>query len=450
MDQTNKTDGATTPQRHSKHFSHNRGSLLSFHWLVISIEPLTHYQTASLSRRTIKGPLEADDPLADPPSPPPKEDSAVSSPTFTNPLSPSSSLASLSLSAPSADFSFLLQPSLYHPLTNFNTPAPFRTSSHNPTPSGPLPTLLSTGHFRPAATLAASLLTTPPLPTLPADIFPLLYVRLACLVLIGALPLAAQEAHALGDLSAPLYRHQRTGAHLVPWELRVLAVQLAGGGAREVTGYYELAREARAEVLKASQEEREVWRGRLTDLGLRVAGVLVLMGDGGAAGRVLRGLRGDGMQEETWRGRMGLLYLKIGDVKSARALIAPPSTATTATDDDAYTAILRPLLSLAEGDADLAVSQLAALRDKTPSDPLLTQNLAVCLIYAGRLAEAQPLMEGLVDDGQSFQTLLFNLATVYELCSEKARGLKMELAGKVAGREGRPWGWERGEGDFKL
>ncbi|MCJ1391315.1 hypothetical protein MMC18_004178 [Xylographa bjoerkii] len=431
MDQPIRSEGASTPQRHNRHVSYNR---------------------ASLPRRITKGPLEADDPLAGPPTPPPKADLTVSSPSL---FSPTPSLASLSLDPPPADFSFLLHPELYHPLSNLNTPTPFRNSPHAPTPDTPLPTLLSHGHFRPAASLAASLLTTPPLPALPTDIFPLLYVRLTCLVLIGALPLAAQEAQTLGDLSASLYRHPETGAHLVPWELRVLAVRLGGvngEGRREVAGYYELAREARAEVLKGSKEEKGVWKGRLEDLGLRVAGALVQMGDGGAAGRVLRGLKGEGMQDGLWRGRMGLLYLKIGDVKTAREFIAPATTATAIADgpEDSYGALLRPLLSLAEGDSDLAVSQLTAQRDATPFDPLVTLNLAVCLIYAGCLVEARPLLEELVDGGHTFQTLLFNLATVYELCSEKARGLKMELAGKVAGREGRAWGWERGEGDFKL
>ena len=248
----------------------------------------------------------------------------------------------------------------------------------------------------------------------------------------------------------------------MPWELRVLAVRLGGGGAREVAGYYELAREARAEVRRNGGAEREVWRARLRDLGLRVVGTLVLMGDGPAAGRMLRGLRGEGMEDSVWRGRMGLLYLKIGDVKSARDVLVVPATAAAAAaatsapssdptaEEDAYTALLRPLLSLAEGDYELAVKQFVALREASPADPLLTQNLAVCLVYAGRVAEARPLMEGLVDGGHAFQTLLFNLATVYELCSEKARGLKVELAGRVAGREGRAWGWERVEGDFKL
>ncbi|MCJ1295689.1 hypothetical protein MMC34_007253 [Xylographa carneopallida] len=418
--------------------------------------PLAHHQEASLPCRTVIGPLEADDPLADPPAPPPKEDPRVSTPSLSSPLSLPPTLASLTLSAPSPDFSFLLRPSLYHPLTNVNIPSPFRTSPHAPSPSTPLPTLLAHGHFRPAATLAASLLTTPPLPTLPSDIFPLLYVRLACLVLLGAAPLAAQEALALGDLATQLYRHPRTGAHLVPWELRVLAVRLAAGGAREVAGYYELAREARAEAWKGGAE-REVWRGRLSDLGVRVVGALVSMGDWAAAGRMLRSLRGEDMEEAVWRGRMGLLYLQIGDVKSAREFIAPTTTPTSTptaasdhADEDAYAPLLHPLLSLAEGDVERAISQLETMRAAAPSDPLLTQNLAVCLIYAGRLADARPLMEGLVDEGHAFRTVLFNLATVYELCSEGARGLKLELAKRVAGWEGGAWGWERGKGEFKL
>lgn len=46
-------------------------------------------------------------------------------------------------------------------------------------------------------------------------------------------------------------------------------------------------------------------------------------------------------------------------------------------------------------------------------------------------------MEALVDEGTVFPGLVFNLATIYELCGETARELKLGLAEKVAatGRE---------------
>ncbi|KFZ04520.1 hypothetical protein V501_09146, partial [Pseudogymnoascus sp. VKM F-4519 (FW-2642)] len=147
-----------------------------------------------------------------------------------------------------------------------------------------LPTLLSTSRFRAAAVLAANLLTTATAPTDHPTIFALLYVRLASLTLCNATALAAQEVKALEDLNSALYLDPLTSAHLVPWELRVLAVRLQGIGfndpRRGVVGYFELARDARralATLRKAVSEdpesgdstlvERQMWEERLVDLG---------------------------------------------------------------------------------------------------------------------------------------------------------------------------------------
>ena len=90
-----------------------------------------------------------------------------------------------------------------------------------------------------------------------------------------------------------------------------------------------------------------------------------------------------------------------------------------------------------------AISEWRAL----PSSDLVTQNLAVCLFYIGKVDETVELLEGLVNEkGRSFHALTFNLATVFELCSEKGRERKGELVERVE-REGMG---ERGAADFKL
>ena len=92
----------------------------------------------------------------------------------------------------------------------------------------------------------------------------------------------------------------------------------------------------------------------------------------------------------------------------------------------------------------LAITEWRAL---PPSD-LVTQNLAVCLFYLGRVDETVKLLEGLVNGkGRSFHALTFNLATVFELCSERGRERKGELVERVVERGLRG---ERGQGDFKL
>lgn len=60
------------------------------------------------------------------------------------------------------------------------------------------------------------------------------------------------------------------------------------------------------------------------------------------------------------------------------------------------------------------------------------------------------MLEKLVDSGFSSHTLLFNLATMYELCTERNRNLKLGLAEKVAKMEPTPQGWEKINADFKL
>jgi tetratricopeptide (TPR) repeat protein len=310
--------------------------------------------------------------------------------------------------------------------------------------------------LRSAATLAAALLTGSPSPTASTDIFSLLYVRLACLTLINATGFAAQEVKALEDLSSLFYRHSVTNVHLVPWELRVLAVRLQGIGygdtRRGVMGYYDLARDARVEIGKAkTQEDKELWKGRLRDLGVRVATALVEMGDLAAAGRHLKSLLSadkDIREDQLLRGRLGLLYLKIGNLAAATEYT---NTSAETSTEHSYSTILAPLLSMAQGDYSAAIAQLVAIKDlATSADPLVLQNLAVCLMYTGRLVEARPLLESLVSEGHSFPSLIFNLSTIYELCTEKSKGLKMDLAAKLADKEGSSIGWEKLNADFKL
>ena len=73
------------------------------------------------------------------------------------------------------------------------------------------------------------------------------------------------------------------------------------------------------------------------------------------------------------------------------------------------------------------------------------------------------MLERLVGEGNTFHALTFNLSTLYELCTERSRALKIGLAEKVAstveiqrkelvgGEEGgKVLGWEKVNADFKL
>lgn len=298
-------------------------------------------------------------------------------------------------------------------------------------------------------------------------IFELLYLRLACLTLIDATPLAAQEVKALEDLnSVRTYVDEATGEHLVPWELRVLNVRLQalgfGDPRRAVMSYHELAREARDHISKAAaahdHSAAELWKIRLQDLGIKVAGALIDMDDVSGAAHHLHNLRsrGDGRLELS----RALMWLHLGDTDNAREC-AKRCTSDAETNEQ----IILALCDMAEGEYQAALTRWEELRTQM-KDEMVSVNCAVCLLYLGRMDEAcysdlsaitptndfqgRAILEGLVDDGLASHTLLFNLSTMYELCTERNRNLKVQLTEKVAAMSESPFGWEKTNADFKL
>ncbi|KAL7628034.1 hypothetical protein AAE478_002230 [Parahypoxylon ruwenzoriense] len=435
---------------------------------------------ASRPRSSTKGPLDADDnPIA---SPTPSHAARFSvsqqaSPRVGTPLARFSSPAPRSpapSSAPvtSKDFSFLLRPEIFHQLSPLSVPAPFRNNlSRQPAPETPIPELLRLGHFRAAAIAAVQALTSSAGPTDHARIFELFYVRLACLCLINATPLAANESKALEDLNSAFYLDPLTGEHLVPWELRVLGVRLQaigfGDPRRAVMSYYELAREARAHVARATSRKEgdhsaaELWKRRLKELGVKVAGALVEMDDLAGAAEHLATL-GDGDKDASQQpfkeadggddGRLAmsraLLWLHLGDVEAARRSVSGGKEGETGEQ------IIDALADMADGEYSSALQKWKALGDAMEEngvhDEMVGVNLAVCLLYTGKMVEARDILEGLIDAGQSSHTLLFNLTTMYELCTDRHKNLKIQLAERMASEEPTPQGWEKTNADFKL
>lgn len=357
---------------------------------------------------------------------------------------------------PAKDFSFLQDGAAYHLLPTNTIPTPFLNSPSLPSPSTPIATLLLTGHYRLAATSCARNI----LSASPADhstLFHNFHIRLASLCLLSEHALAAQESKLLGDLNSAFYRHPLTNAHLVPWDLRLLVVRLAALGYGEwrkgVMGYYELARECRENIVRSttSEEERREWRVRLRDCGVRVANVLVEMGDFEGAGRHLSTLnRGD---EGT--GEIALMetlvWLRVGDIASARRCLARTSSSSSSPSSALIDGTLNALIHLADSEFETAASSLRALHDDFPDDAMVAQNLAVCLVYTGRIAEAKDIFSTLADQGPPFHSMVFNLSTVYELCTERNRDQKLSLAAKLAARkDGGGVGWELSAAQFKL
>ncbi|KAI5296763.1 hypothetical protein KEM55_005632 [Ascosphaera atra] len=315
------------------------------------------------------------------------------------------------------------------------------------------------------------MLTSPTVdPTDSTTIFALLYVRLACLELTGNITVAAQESKALEDLASDFYyfeiklpsseaeenipdeeRQSTYLEHIVPWELRVLTTRLQGiafgDPRRGINGLYDLGMDARGHLSQQglAKDERELWKARLADLGMRVVNALVEMDDLETARRTLASLKPSNQSNSF--ARMALLYLQLGDVDSARALCEQVQGGAGA--------ILECLLIMAEGHYTEAVGAWKALlqaRSGKDDEALITQNLAVCLLYCGMLNESRELLESLVDRGHSFQSLIYNLATIYELCSERSQfAMKTALTERVAQQtSSHETNWERPNIEFKI
>ena len=419
-----------------------------------------------LNRRTTKGPLDEDDPLS-------SSAASITSParsTFASPAmsipatDPEDGFRSSALPSPSLadearpaepdpnekDLSFLLDPSIYHPLSQLDLPPAFR----RPFPAAPstktplaqslseLDALLAKSDFLSAAHLAGAILSSGSVrPTDTETIFRLLSTRFSCLELTGNTLLAAQESKALEDLISTFYYYDppeppknaeqdvAPPEHIMPFSLRLQALRLQSIGfsdpRRGVSALYDLGIECREHVAFSStaEEDRGAWRARLEEIGIRVVNALIEMSDLDCARRMLESnIADDNTVSPAAAQRMALLYLKIGDVEKAR-------TVQSASVD------FEPLLMMAEGRyedaAKLWEEQLGADTGED-SKTLIKQNLAVAYLYSGQIARSRDLLHELVETGESFESLTVNLATLYELSTDRSKEFKLASASKIA------------------
>lgn len=153
---------------------------------------------------------------------------------------------------------------------------------------------------------------------------------------------------------------------------------------RAVVGYFDLGRDCRREIARATEEEEgKVWRKRLAECGIMVGNCLVEMGDLSGARRHFKSLK-RGREDEALDARLALICLKLGDVEGARMYLG--AAGEEGEGKDRGNGVMRPLITMAEGRYEDAVEEWRALRGGR-WDTIATQNAAVCLLYAGKLEE---------------------------------------------------------------
>lgn len=358
------------------------------------------------------------------------------------------------------DFSFLLDAAIYHPLGQIDIPIPFRQPfSPPPAPNTPidkiladLEILLSNCNFIGAAHLSGLALTSGIVsPTDANSIFHLLSIRYASLELSGNVLLAAQEAKALEDLSSTFYYVDETlpiktsnlpdeqrslPDNVVPFDLRLQALRLQSIGfsdsRRGVTALYDLGLECRERIASPFTAANDVtlWERRLDEVGIRVVNALIEQGDLDCAYRTLDSMKPNIHNDSSlWISRMIMLCVKMGKIDEAATILE------TSEITDSNKILYHSIVSVAKGEYNEATRLLSSIATGSTDDALHSiakQNLACAHLYSGQISECRKILEGLVDDQQSFQTLTINLATVYELGSDKARDMKATMANRVA------------------
>ena len=282
-------------------------------------------------------------------------------------------------------FSFLIRPENFLEIPQQDVPIPFREEQPDQISRKGLLEALHDGHYRVAALFAGELLKACN-DTDHETIFRLLYVRLACLQIVGLNSQAGQESKCLQDVTLALFRDR--GRHLMPWELRVLVARLQAIGFKDwrrgIMSYYELAREARFEARRAPVSERQIWGMRLRDLGLRVANALIETKDLQGAIQHLKTLFTDGEDAGVMKTRLALLYLRCGEVDAAKRCFDLI---------DEHSRFLHPLCTMAEGDfttaADLWTAVKSNIDEATDEAAMVDQAIAICKLYDGQVHEVR-------------------------------------------------------------
>ena len=373
------------------------------------------------------------------------------------------------------DLSFLLDAAIFHPLSQVDVPPPLRKPFARPPPAGTNTTqalaqvdaLVAQCDLLGAAHLAAICLTGGLVqPTEHNTIFKLLAIRYSCLELTSQTLLAAQEAKALEDLSSDFYYiasqvseeeleahngQQPLARHVMPFPFRVQAMRLQNIGfsdpRRGITALYDLGMEVRENIASpyTTEAERQEWIMRLETLSMHVVNTLIELGDLDCAQRTLAQSKPtDPARSDRWTARMVLVLVKLGQLKQAQSYLDQLV-------DEASEALFSSVIAVADGRLDAAAAFLESMAEDNAHQELASlakQNLAVAYLYSGRIQQAAQLLEQLVSNGQSFHSLTINLATIFDLTSDKSRDQKVNLVNKLASSQ--PKTRTFANADFKL
>ena len=147
-------------------------------------------------------------------------------------------------------------------------------------------------------------------------------------------------------------------------------------------------------------------------------------------------LEEEGAAKAKIRSIQGRVFLQLGDLVAAMKFFEEAATLlndaknSEGTTTSVETLIDQSCLSIASNNYLEAHEQLSRANALKPNDPLIINNLSVCLLYLGKLKEAlNPLESNLTSHPDVFlqESFILNMATLYELESSYAGQKKQSL-----------------------
>ncbi|XP_045761866.1 trafficking protein particle complex subunit 12 isoform X2 [Maniola jurtina] len=329
--------------------------------------------------------------------------------------------------------------------------------------------LLRTGYLRAAINLTATLISAAgqgagrmhrPTKHTPRSL-QLWLTRFAVMCRIKLYEPLAKEAEPFGDFSKPDMFYQfypdayenRTGS-LVPFSLRLLIAELpahVGKPEEAMDRLYAMLdvmqqmisnlNEGRTEdgsgtiTLEDKTESLRLWTGRQTRVLHSVVNCAIALKDYRLATKILTTLRDQSATPQQQRALSSALCrvsLLAGHVKAAllHSFTAKEARHHICPTPDVREYVDLGLIDIAHGKYQDAYNNFARAADQEPTNIMVANNLAVCLLYMGRLKEAISVLQKAIHSDPERglnESLLINLCTLYELESSKTNEKKLNL-----------------------
>ncbi|XP_048582397.1 trafficking protein particle complex subunit 12 isoform X2 [Nematostella vectensis] len=248
---------------------------------------------------------------------------------------------------------------------------------------------------------------------------------------------------------------------MVPFSLRILHAELPqyiGKPNEALDRLYELNRtctqiignlsaglaEDGSECSRTDEQKKaaiDLWRGRELRVIFSIGNCFLAVKDYNLAVAIFESIKDrDATHSLALNSGIGRIYLQLGDLEQAESFFKAVDANSSGEPEAQGTVVMnKGFMALAKGSYEDAHKHFVAVTKLDPENSVAINNVAVCLLFLGRLKEALSVLETAIwsnpprnlNDG-----LLFNLCTIYELESSWSLQKKhklLELAAQYKG-----------------